>query len=217
MTNDEEILNRDDTGSSFVIRSSSFRGVVAFTLLELLIVMTIIIVLAGITIATMGYVQGKARRSRAEAEIAAFSAALENYKADNGVYPRDAASTDLLAANIDPQGGNPASFVNSCRFLYKQLAGDSDGNPATTDATNDTKNYVGAALKPNMLNPKTPGPNTFIQDPFGNSYGYSTAKAADPNNGYNPTFDLWSTCGETGKKPSDATFQQYQARWVKNW
>ena len=34
-----------------------------------------------------GYAQKKGARSRAEAEIAAMSAALESYKADNGVYP----------------------------------------------------------------------------------------------------------------------------------
>ena len=49
----------------------------------------IILVLAGLILATSGYVQKKGARSRAEAEIAAISAALENYKADNGTYPTD--------------------------------------------------------------------------------------------------------------------------------
>ena len=62
----------------------------AFTILELLIVISIIIVLAGLILATSGYVQKKGARSRAEAEIAALSAALENYKADNGIYPTHA-------------------------------------------------------------------------------------------------------------------------------
>ena len=57
----------------------------AFTIVELLIVIAIILVLAGLILATSGYVQTKAKRSRAEAEIAAISAALENYKADNGI------------------------------------------------------------------------------------------------------------------------------------
>ena len=39
--------------------------------------------------ATSSYVHNKGARSRAEAEIAAMSAALENYKADNRVYPVD--------------------------------------------------------------------------------------------------------------------------------
>ncbi|MDB6146931.1 MAG: bacterial ral secretion pathway protein g signature [Spartobacteria bacterium] len=192
----------------------------AFTILELLIVISIIIVLAGLTLATMGYVQKKGARSRAETEIAAISTALESYKADNGVYPTDPATTEILAANADPQGGNPTGFITSSRFLYKKLSGDSDGNPTTSDPANDTKNYLGNALKPNMLNPDPPGINTYIRDPFGYSYGYSTAKAADPAgaNGYNPTFDLWSTGGETGKKVTPPeTFQQYQQRWIKNW
>ena len=52
-----------------------------------LVVMAIILVLAGLVLATSSYVHNKGARSRAEAEIAAMSAALENYKADNGVYP----------------------------------------------------------------------------------------------------------------------------------
>ena len=61
----------------------------AFTLIELLVVMAIIIVLAGLVLSTVGYVQKKGARSRAETEIAAMSAACESYKADNGIYPRD--------------------------------------------------------------------------------------------------------------------------------
>ena len=59
----------------------------AFTVVELLVVMSIILVLAGLILATSSYVHNKGARSRAEAEIAAMSAALENYKADNGIYP----------------------------------------------------------------------------------------------------------------------------------
>ena len=52
----------------------------AFTIVEVLIVIAIILVLAGLILATSGYVQTKGKRSRAEAEIAAISTALENYK-----------------------------------------------------------------------------------------------------------------------------------------
>ncbi len=73
-----------------------------FTILELLVVLTIIIVLAGLILATSGYVQDKGARSRTEVEIAAISAALENYKADNGMYP----SNDDTRA-LDPATTNP--------------------------------------------------------------------------------------------------------------
>ena len=56
----------------------------AFTVVELLIVMAIILVLAGLILATSGYVLTKGARSRAEAEIAAISAALEKLQGDIG-------------------------------------------------------------------------------------------------------------------------------------
>lgn len=59
-----------------------------FTLIELLVVIAVIAILASLVLATSGYVQEKAGRSRAEAEISALSAALESYKIDNGEYPR---------------------------------------------------------------------------------------------------------------------------------
>src|SRR5207248_5557346 len=87
--------------SSFVIRHSSFSRRSAFTLIELIVVTTVIIILTGLVLSTVGYVQKKGARARAETEIAAMSAACENYKADNGIYPRDNTTnqyTDTLNA-----------------------------------------------------------------------------------------------------------------------
>ena len=58
-----------------------------FTILELIIVIAIIAILAGLILNTAGYIQKKGASSRAETEIAALTVALENYKADNGDYP----------------------------------------------------------------------------------------------------------------------------------
>lgn len=173
----------------------------AFTILELLTVMSIILVLAGLILATSGYVAKKGARSRTEAEIAAISAALENYKADYGVYPTTS-NTDSLKPNAETE---PANYVNAGKDLYIQISGDLDGDPTTSDGG---RNYMGSSLNPNMLGPNPPGPNTYIKDPFGNCYGYSTAKASVPagDDGYNPTFDLWSTAKESN-----------QANWIKNW
>ena len=177
----------------------------AFTVVELLIVMAIILVLAGLILATSGYVQKKGQRSRAEAEIAAMSAALENYKADNGIYPRDATSSDR--ANPTATLSNEA-YTSASRFLYEQLYGATNG--ARTPGAS-AKTYF--TFKPNMLNPPPPStdPVTSIRDPFGNPYGYSTAKAANPGGaiGFNPTFDLWSI--------ADGGAGTDQTKWIKNW
>lgn len=58
-----------------------------FTLIELLVVIAIIAILASLVLSTAGFIQKKAARSRAEAEINALATALESYKADNGDYP----------------------------------------------------------------------------------------------------------------------------------
>ncbi len=220
---------------SFVIRHSLFRAGSgsAFTVVELLIVMAIILVLAGLILATSNYVQKKGYRSRAEAEIAAISAALENYKADNGVYPRGksvatppsgtpsysvaTAGTDDLNARTDFTSSD-SKYQNASRYLYEQLSADSN-----LDLSPDTGNKSYMPFKESNLavikdsSGKSIG-LSHLKDPFGNSYGYSTAGAISPPlsppTGYNPTFDLWSTSGD--KDPNE-TDQQYIARWIKNW
>jgi len=59
----------------------------AFTLIELLVTVTVIAILAGITLAAMGGVNQKATRDKTKAEIAAISNALEQYKSVNDSYP----------------------------------------------------------------------------------------------------------------------------------
>ena len=176
----------------------------AFTLIELLVVMAIIIILAGLVLGISGYVQKKGARSRAEAEIAAISAACESYKADNGIYPTDATATEQVNPTSSPVP------TTASKFLYGELSGDKNG-----DRSMDTgaKSYL--PFKPNMLLPAPPSTAsvTGLRDPFGNVYGYSTMKAANPTGttGYNPTFDLWSTAGTEGTSALD------QNQWIKNW
>lgn len=185
----------------------------AFTIVELLVVIAIILALTGLILATSGYVQIKGKRSRAEAEIAAISAALENYKADNGTYPNDTAngSTNTLDARtmFNPTA---AQYSAASLFLYKELSGDSTGNRVPTG-----KSYF--SFKPNMLLPKDQARAVIgIADPFGYSYGYSTAYQTSPSTGYNPTFDLWSTAGTgTGSTPTPSPATTPQDQWIKNW
>src|SRR5437773_9271296 len=206
--------------SKFCIRHSSFGAEGAFTLIELLVVIAIIIILAGLILSTAGYVQKKGARARAETEIAAMSAALESYKADNGIYARNA-TTDSLAALTDPTyatktppNPQPTSYdpaVTGYSFASLYLYGQLSGNPSGDRSTYTGQTYF--QFKPNMLSPSGgTGTVTAIRDPFGNSYGYSTAQQANPSNGFNSTFDLWSTAGTSN--PTDAA---YEKAWIKNW
>ena len=175
----------------------------AFTLIELIVVVGIIIVLAGLVLSTVGYARKKGARARAETEIAAMSAACENYKADNGVYPSNLDTNALNAqTSVDPSAYQAASL-----YLYNALFGATAGS--RTPNTGARSYFV---FKPNMLFPADQTQTVqYIQDPFGNSYGYSTIQAAtqDTTKGYNPTFDLWSTA--SGTTIGDAP------KWIKNW
>ena len=175
----------------------------AFTLIELIVVVGIIIVLAGLVLSTVGYARKKGARARAETEIAAMSAACENYKADNGVYPSNSDTNALNAqTSVDPSAYQAASL-----YLYNALFGATAGS--RTPNTGARSYFV---FKPNMLFPADQTQTVqYIQDPFGNSYGYSTIQAAtqDTTKGYNPTFDLWSTA--SGTTIGDAP------KWIKNW
>lgn len=208
----------------------------AFTLVEMLTVMAIIAILTGLVIATAGFVQNKAARERALGEIHEMSAGCESYKTDFGGYPQDEEKTDKL----DPRTqGNPISreYRESSLVLYSALSGDFEP-PNAPDGNPEKKGYI--SFMPNRLNTlKDPAGKVisvaYLQDPFGNSYGYSTAglkrefeyremAKTDPTKprptgnmaGYNSTFDLWSTAGQiiTGSSVSSNTNSN---KWVRNW
>jgi type II secretory pathway pseudopilin PulG len=160
----------------------------AFTLIELVLVVGIIIVLAGLVLSTVGYARKKGSLARAETEIAAMSAALENYKADNAVYPAYSGATGAHA-------------------LYQGLSGDGNDAIGGTTASTGTpgssgKSYM--ALKPNMLSPNPPDATTRVIDPFSNDYNYRA-----PGTKNIATFDLWTTAN--ANPPTD------QNQWIKNW
>jgi prepilin-type N-terminal cleavage/methylation domain-containing protein len=198
----------------------------AFTLIEMITVIAIIAILAGLILSINGLVQRKAASARTDTEIRTLSSACEAYKTDNGGYPQDAATTDAL--NPNPPGTantNPTSYAAASLYLYKALSGDTNAN-GVFDA-GEGKNYVPDFFKPSRLGGfASTGAVLYLMDPFGNSYGYSTAGLAAEQAyrvalaggsttatrtvaGYNPTFDLWSTGG--GTTTSDVP------KWIKNW
>ena len=182
-----------------------------FTLIELLTVITIIMILVGMIIGIASLVQQKQARAAAEAQIQAMSTAIESYKVDNAIVPRTSV-TDALNSKTSYA---PTAYATASRDLYKALSGDVDVDASRTKDSTE-KSYFN--FKPAMLAPSGgTGAVTAINDPFGYSYGYSTAanlqieNGATVTNGYNPTFDLWSTGGAKDNTSGNV------GKWIKNW
>lgn len=90
----------------------SARSQGAFTLIELLIVVALIAVLAGLTLSTLGYVNRKGAESRARTEVAAISAAIDAYKLEFGIYP----SSNSLVSELTGRGS-----LNTNRVFFEGM------------------------------------------------------------------------------------------------
>jgi prepilin-type N-terminal cleavage/methylation domain-containing protein len=146
----------------------------AFSLVELLFVLAIVSILAGLVVGTAKYASTKAATSRAQSEIAAIEMALEHYKNDNGAYPPSTATR-----NTPPPGYSGNTEIFNSGSLYTALAG----------GPKFYLNFRADQIRTNKLLV-----TRYIVDPFGNPYNYY--HPPPPATGLvwsnQATFDLWS-------------------------
>ena len=145
------------------------RSRAAFTLIELLGVITIIGILAGLTLGAAGAVRRHGATSTAKAEVAALQAACDRFYADNNTYP--------VNTNVSPSSSfTPVGYTAAGQVLFTNLLGS-----ATLTAAPTSKRYF--EPKPTMVSG-----NYFI-DPWGYAYGYNSDGTNAPL--------IWSTAGQT--------------------
>ena len=149
------------------------RPTAAFTLIELLAVITIIGILAGLTLGAAGAVRRHGATSTAKAEVAALQAACDRYFADNNLYPSNTSTT--------PSVVNPTNYAAAGQTLFTNLFGTNQYNRAPS-----TKRYF--EPKPAMVSSATNANPHFI-DPWGYAYGYNSDGTNAPL--------IWSTAGQT--------------------
>ena len=131
------------------------RGVPAgFTLVELLAVIAIISLVAGMVIGISGIAAGKADEARARTKIENIARALEEYRLENNAYldadeghadPDDLKLMEVTDADFkkltnyvagveadftDPWG-KPFEYRRISKFTYEILSGGKDGKPET--------------------------------------------------------------------------------------
>ena len=183
----------------------------SFTLIEMMAVIAIIAILAGLILWAGTGVMKVGASSRAQTEIQGMSTGLEGYKVDNGAYPAyDMGSSTNYGNMLDPSvaGG---SYQLSSTNLYQALSGQTN----FTDPPGGNKSYF--TFKASQVgNPSGGTCTTYVQDPYGFSYGYNTGGGVNNDVPYNGSgfFDLWSTGGTT----ASTTANPYPTNsWINNW
>lgn len=92
-----------------------------FTLIELLAVIAIIVILAGIVVGGTAAAQRKAARAKARSEISKFELAVEQYRREWGYLPQDNALsgnevTRNFLESIASSDGTPYLNIDELRF-----------------------------------------------------------------------------------------------------
>lgn len=179
------------------MKTSPRRHPAAFTLIELMAVVTIIVILAGIVVGGLGFVNEKQAREKAKVQIGMLERAIEEYKMDMGAYPGTGAN---YGGTATAAGGDSSQVLYYALFydgwLYSNPVTPPSGwNKATKiyipelDPRNSKIGWVNAVTN---TTPPASG-DLKLRDPWGNTYRYRVGNSAQ-----NPDFDLWSM-GKDGR------------------
>jgi prepilin-type N-terminal cleavage/methylation domain-containing protein len=204
------------------LRSSGNRAA-GFTMVEILVTISIIALLASLSIVAMGHANRSSNREKTKAYLKAIELQLDRYRNDNGTYPRPKEGSDGTTVLV---GGTNYS-VGGAITLYQALT--SDGDDAIEGGDTGSQGKAGSLpdlpvywpdADPNgaMRISRAADGKWFIGDGFGVPFQYKVPPPVDPRNPdsienlrseyRNPgSYDLWSYGGD---------YNNEQA-WIKNW
>ena len=163
----------------------------AFTLIEMLIVISIIAVLAGLLFPALAMINAQKDRAKTQSSLGLIGAAIEQFKSVNGTYP-DSYSTGGTPIKMKPMG----------------LVAETDGNK--TDGNDQTLDrlVLNANILEQILKAHNPGDFRELKDAWKNQifYLHSGLYADKPDVQPHPDgFQLWSR-GANGRSEPDPKF-----------
>lgn len=176
--------------------NDSRRSAGGFSLMELVVVVAIIVLLAGLTMAGMSFITAKNAREKAKIQVVLLENALTNYYSDNRSYP----------PSSDPTGERGDEVLYKYLYYDGYEARDSGGVIYLPEADPENNEKGGQAWMQGK------GAQARIIDPWANPYRYRSGNSPDA---VNPDFDLWS-CGPDGKTNSDPKHNDCLDD-IKNW
>ena len=195
------------------------RGKSGFTLIEMLVVIGVIAILAGLILAALPAVKGNANRKRVKMELQKITTAINSYKAKKAVFPPDNPDTnywwrsplfyELTGTRQDTTGGAPRYYslfspgdpaLNGGPGSPIFLAFGIEGFLNTGPEASEVDNFFKAALVPSMI--EDLGGVKILVAPYkgpGGEMGrwyYNSSKPV-----HNPgEYDLWTEIEMGGKR-----------------
>ena len=193
-------------------------------MVEILVTISIIALLATLSIVAMGHANRSSNREKTKAYLKAIELQLDRYKNDNGTYPRPKAGSEgntvLVGGTNYPVGGAVT--------LYQALTG--DGDDAIEGGDTGSQGRAGSLGPDAIVYWPDADPNGaqrisraadgkwYIGDGFGVPFQYKVPPPVDPRNPDNienlrneyknpGSYDLWSYGGEYNNEKA----------WIKNW
>ncbi len=187
-----------------------------FSLIELMVVIMIIVVLAGMIAAALPGIQTSINRKNTRNFIAELESGIERYQIDNGIYPLNPDPTSGESAGGDRQ----SIGYEGSKVLYKRLSGDFDTDGYVDDGEKIYVQKLDYNSNKKSERPRSikAGENEYLVIDTFNSpvryYAQAPNIKPEDRKTFNPTYDLWSIAGTN---PSDSEVFSVQAKYITNW
>ena len=178
-----------------------------FTLVELMIVISIIAILSAMSVGVVNFAQRRNRIAAAEATIQKLDIALRSYQGHCGVFP--------------PTSETPKDN----RVMYGSLTGDMNHDGVYTPGENGDISKTHRIWRGPYIpvDPRNTGRDGMLKDPWGTPYGYFENQREEPMCDVNPNSFLLYSCGPD-LQATDASrediidyTQPHNKDTIKNW
>jgi prepilin-type N-terminal cleavage/methylation domain-containing protein len=152
-----------------------------FTIIELLIVIAITAILAGLLLNSLRATQAKRRDTQRVSDVTALGRKLEEYYNETGAYPSSVVATELPGINTealkDPKDKSINNIAPVTDAAAAKVAAEAAVNATTnyayvaypTACTTAAKDCTGYSIRTYIEKPSTTTPNPFGKDGLNNN------------------------------------------------
>jgi prepilin-type N-terminal cleavage/methylation domain-containing protein len=197
--------------------STAFSRQRAFTLIELMVVIGIMAILAGLVFGAMSGMKKNSMRKKCAVQIAALELGLTMYETEFGGYP---------ISEVDPEG----DARTGATILYQALSGDGNdlleaSSPVASigELGSSQKSYMeqlDAKRNPFAMVMRRSGASYYVADPWREPFRYRCLRTAQERQSgqRNPaSYDLYSHGQTEEEEMQEGGGGDEEKKWITNW